>query len=331
MKPFREALRIFSLLGSILLVGVVGYHLIEGWSFFDSLYMTVITLATVGYGETHPLSMAGRVFTMLLILGGMGMILYGVSRITSFIVEGEMSGILRRRRMNRAISHLSNHYIICGWGNTGYYAAEELHRTRRPYVIVEKDPSRIKVLMEREMMYVEGDATSDATLIAAGIQRAAGLISTLETDRDNMFVVITARGLNPTFSIVSKIDDISSRDKFLRGGANIVISSDFIGGLRMVSELVRPGATSFLDTMLRDSSALRVEDVQVGPHSKFVKKPIRSCDAFEKAGVLLVSVKHGDSFRFNPPPATLLEAGDTLVVIGNPEQLQSVRSALNGS
>jgi voltage-gated potassium channel len=331
MKHFRETLRIVGLLGSILLIGVVGYHLIEGWPIFDALYMTVITLATVGYGETHPLSTTGRVFTMFLILGGMGMILYGVSRITSFIVEGEMSGILRRRRMNRSISHLSNHYIVCGWGNTGYYAVEELHRTRRPCVVVEKDPERIKELMEKEMMYVEGDATSDATLLAAGIQRAAGLISTLETDRDNMFVVITARGLNPTFSIVSKIDDISSRDKFLRGGANIVISSDFIGGLRMVSELVRPGATSFLDTMLRDNSALRVEDVQVGLHSKYARKLLGSCDAFAKAGVLLVSIKHGDSFHFNPPPATILEGGDTLVVIGNPEQLQSVRSALNGS
>jgi voltage-gated potassium channel len=283
----------------------------------------------VGYGETHPLSISGRVFTLFLILGGMGMILYGVSRITSFIVEGEMSGILRRRRMNRTISHLSNHFIVCGWGNTGYYAVEELHRTRRPFVVVEKDPSKVKQLVEREMMYVEGDATDDATLLAAGIQRAAGLISTLPADRDNMFVVITARGLNPKFSIVSKIKDIASRDKFLRGGANVVISSDFIGGLRMVSELVRPGATSFLDTMLRDNSALRVEDVQVGPHSKFVKKPLSACDALAKAGVLLVSIKQGDSFKFNPSPATILDGGDTLVVIGNPEQLQSVRSILN--
>jgi voltage-gated potassium channel len=331
MKPFREALRIVALLGSILLVGVAGYHFIEGWSLFDALYMTVITLATVGYGETHPLSTTGRVFTMFLILGGMGMILYGVSRITSFVVEGEMSGILRRRRMNRTISHMSNHYIVCGWGNTGYYAVEELHRTRRPYVVVENDPSRIEQLVEGEMMYVEGDATNDATLVAAGIQRAAGLIASLPTDRDNMFVVITARGLNPTFKIVSKIEDISSRDKFLRGGANIVISSDFIGGLRMVSELVRPGATSFLDLMLRDNSALRVEDVKVGLHSRYVKKPVGNCDVFAKSGVILVSLKRGDEFHFNPPHATILESGDTLVVIGNPEQLQSVRSVLSAS
>lgn len=331
MKPFSEALRVAGILGTILLFGVIGYHLLEGWSLFDSLYMTVITLATVGYGETHPLSTAGRIFTMFLILGGMGVILYGVSRITSFVVEGEMSGILRRRRMNRTISHLSHHYIVCGWGNTGSYAAEELQRTHRPCVVVDNDPARIKQLMEREMMYVEGDATDDKTLIAAGIHRAAGLISTLETDRDNMFVVITARGLNPTFSIVSKINDVASRDKFLRGGANVVISSDFIGGLRMVSELVRPGATSFLDTMLRDNSALRVEDVQVGLQSKFVNRPLGSCDAFSISGVLLVSMKQGGTFHFNPPPETILQGGETLVVIGNPEQLQTVRGLLGAS
>lgn len=329
MKPFREALRIIALLSSILFVGVIGYHLIERWSLFDSLYMTVITLATVGYGETHPLSVAGRVFTMFLILGGMGIIFYGVTEVTSFIVEGEMSGILRRRRMNRKISRLSNHYIVCGWGNTGYYVVEELHRTRRPYVVVEKDATKINQLAEKETMFIEGDATSDATLVAAGIERAAGLITTLPTDRDNMFVVITARGLNPAFGIVSKIQDVSSRDKFLRAGATIVISSDFIGGLRMVSELVRPGATSFLDTMLRDRSSLRVEDVQVGAHSRFVKKHLSNCDAFAKAGVVLLSIKRGESFQFNPPPATMLDAGDTLVVIGDPEQIKSARTALN--
>lgn len=329
MKPLREALRILALLTLILLVGVVGYHLIEKWSFFDSLYMTVITLATVGYGETHPLSTAGRVFTMLLILGGMGIILYGVTEVTSFIVEGEMSGILRRRRMNRGISKLSNHYIVCGWGNTGYYVLEELHRTRRPCVVVEKDASKIGKLSEKETLFVEGDATDDATLISAGIQRASGLIATLPTDKDNMFVVITARGLNPGLKIVTKIEDVSSRGKFLRSGADIAISSDLIGGLRMVSEIVRPATTNFLDTMLRDSSALRVEDVRVGPHSKFARKPLGDCDAFEKAGVLVLSIKRGESFQFNPPRTTTLNEGDTLVVIGNPEQIQAVRTALN--
>jgi voltage-gated potassium channel len=331
MSPLKEALRILVLLGLILLVGVLGYHLIEGWPFFDALYMTVITLATVGYGETHPLSTAGRAFTLLLILGGMGIILYGLTEITTFIVEGEMSGILRRRRMNRTINKLSNHYILCGWGNTGYYVLEELLRTRRPAVVVEKDLAKVNKLAEKGVLVVEGDATNDASLVSAGIKRAEGLITTLPTDRDNLFVVITARGLNPTLRTIAKIDEVSSRDKFLRSGASAAISSDFIGGLRMVSEMVRPETTNFLDSMLRDSSALRVEDVQLGARSRFANKPLGSCDVFTKAGVLVLSVKQGAAFRFNPPPSTVLNAGDTLVVIGSPEQLQTVRSALHHS
>jgi voltage-gated potassium channel len=313
------------------LVGVLGYHIIEGWPFFDALYMTVITLATVGYGETHPLSTAGRVFTISLILGGMGIILYGVTEVTSFIVEGEMSGILRRRRMNRMIKKLSNHYILCGWGNTGYYVLEEMERTHRPCVVVEKDVTKVSKLAEKDALVVEGDATEDATLVSAGIRRAGGLVTTLPTDKDNMFVVITARGLNPSIRIVAKIDDVSSRDKFLRSGANIAISADFIGGLRMVSELVRPATTSFLDTMLRDRSGLRVEDVQVNADSKYASKTLSSCDVFTKEGVLILSIKQGDSFQFNPPPDTVLNGGDTLVVIGNPEQIRGARSALNHS
>ncbi len=331
MNPLKEALRIVALLGLILLVGVLGYHLIEGWPIFDALYMTVITLATVGYGETHPLSTAGRAFTLLLILGGMGIILYGITELTTFIVEGEMSGILRRRRMHRTINKLSKHYIICGWGNTGYYVLEELFRTRRPAVVVEKDLAKVNKLAEKGIFVVEGDATSDASLVSAGIKRAEGLITTLPTDRDNLFVVITARGLNPTLRIIAKIDEVSSRDKFLRSGASAAISSDFIGGLRMVSEMVRPETTNFLDTMLRESSALRVEDVRVGAQSRYVDKPLGTCDVFAKAGVLVLSVKQGNAFRFNPLPSVVLNAGDTLVMMGSPEQLQTVRAALSHS
>jgi voltage-gated potassium channel len=331
MKPLKEAGRILAVLGAIFLIGVLGYHIIEGWPFFDALYMTVITLATVGYGETHPLSTAGRVFTISLILGGMGIILYGITEVTSFIVEGEMSGILRRRRMNRMIKKLSNHYILCGWGNTGYYVLEEMERTHRPCVVVEKDVTKVSKLAEKDALVVEGDATEDATLVSAGIRRAGGLVTTLPTDKDNMFVVITARGLNPSIRIVAKIDDVSSRDKFLRSGANIAISADFIGGLRMVSELVRPATTSFLDTMLRDRSGLRVEDVQVSADSKYASKTLSSCDVFTKVGVLILSIKQGDSFQFNPPPDTVLNGGDTLIVIGNPEQIRGARSALNHS
>lgn len=329
MNPFKEAFRILALLSIILLIGVFGYHVIEGWSLFDALYMTVITLATVGYGETHPLSTSGRVFTMFLIMGGMGIILYGVTEITAFLVEGEMTGVLRRRKMNRAIGKISDHYILCGWGNTGHYVLEELIRTRRQCVIVEKDPERVKKLAEMKMLVIQGDATEDSVLKSAGIDRATGLVAALTSDRDNLFIVITARELNPHLRIISKIEAISSRQKFLRSGADSAVSAQYIGGLRMASELVRPNTVNFLDTMLRDNSHLRVEDVPVGADSKFTGKPLGSCDVLSKAGVVLLSVKKNNAFEFNPPLNTVLKVGDALVMMGTPEQIKTVRAALS--
>lgn len=329
MNPFKEAFRILSLLTIILLIGVFGYHVIEGWSLFDALYMTVITLATVGYGETHPLSISGRVFTMFLIMGGMGIILYGVTEITAFLVEGEMTGVLRRRTMNRAIGKISGHYILCGWGNTGHYVLEELIRTRRRCVIVEKDPERVKKLAEMKMLVIQGDATEDSVLKSAGIERATGLVAALTSDRDNLFIVITARGLNPKLRIISKIEAVNSQQKFLRSGADSAVSAQYIGGLRMASELVRPNTVNFLDSMLRDNSHLRVEDVQVGSDSKFTGKTLGSCDILSKAGVVLLSLRQNEAFQFNPPSNTVLKGGDTLVMMGTPEQIKSVRAALS--
>jgi voltage-gated potassium channel len=249
-QTVRRALQLSGLLLFILCAGVLGYHYIEGWPLFDSLYMTVITLATVGYSETHPLSLPGRVFTMFLILGGMSIIFYALTEITTFVVEGEMTGIIRRRRMNRQINKLKNHYILCGAGRSGSHVLNELRKTGRNCVVIEKDPEKVRHLMSEQVPVIEGEATEDHVLRTAGIERAAGLVSALPSDKDNLFVVITARGLNPSIRIVSKVEEISARDKFLRSGANTAVSANFIGGMRMASELIRPATVSFLDTML---------------------------------------------------------------------------------
>jgi len=321
--------QIIALLLFILCSGVIGYHLIEGWSLFDALYMTVITLATVGYGEIHTLSHAGRIFTIFLIFGGMGILLYGVTEMTAFVVEGEMTGYLRRRTMKQRIGKLSNHYILCGWGLKGEHVLDELLRTKRQCVVVEIDANKVIRLHERNAMVVEGDATHDDILIIAGIERAAGLVATLPTDKDNLFVVITARGLNPKLRIVAKVDEIGTREKFLRSGANTTVSTNFIGGLRMASELVRPDTVNFLDTMLRDNSSLRVEDVHVGKRSKYLGKSIKQCDPLNDTRVLLFSIKRQGSYQFNPSRTTALEEGDTLIVIGEPEQIATLRSSLS--
>lgn len=331
MNAARNALQIIYLLIIIMIVGTLGYHFIEGWSLFDSLYMSIITLATVGYGETHPLSTAGRLFTMFLILGGMGIILYGISELTQFIVQGGIGGILRRRKMQRIVKRISHHYILCGAGKNGHYVLEELIRTKRKVVVVEKDPAKVQRLLDRGIPTVEGDASNDAVLQSAGIERAIGLVATLPEDKENLFVVITARGMNQKLRIVAKVDDIEVREKFFRSGADSAVSAPYIGGLRMASEMIRPDATSFLDTMLRDNSALRVEEVKIGPTTHYHNKPLKKCQAIQDSGVVLVSLhKHIDNqFVFNPSSTEVLSKGDALIVIGMPEQLVGLRKKLS--
>ena len=331
-QTVRRALQLSGLLLFILCAGVLGYHYLEGWSLFDSLYMTVITLATVGYGETHPLTLPGRAFTMFLILGGMSIIFYALTEITTFVVEGEMTGLIRRRRMNRQITKFKNHYILCGVGRSGSHVLNELRKTGRTCVVVEKDPLKVKTLVAEGVPVIEGEATEDVVLRSAGIERATGLVTALPSDKDNLFVVITARGLNPSLRIVSKVEEISARDKFLRSGANTAVSANFIGGMRMASELIRPATVSFLDTMLYGTPSLRVEEVTVSPTSEYVGVTIGKCEPVKSSGVVLVSIRRNDDkdgFRFNPPPDTTLQGGDVLIIIGNRSQIQELNTNLN--
>ena len=196
---------------------------------------------------------------------------------------------------------------------------------------MEIDPAKIERLRDRNAYVVEGDSTKDEVLMAAGIARASGLVTTLPTDKDNLFVVITARGMNPSMRIVAKIDDLSSKEKFIRSGANATVSGNYIGGLRLASELIRPDTVNFLDTMLRDNSTLRVEDIHVGEHSKYVDKPIEECLPLNDSKILLFSIKHDGAFSFNPSKKTKMERGDTLVVIGFPDQLLALRSSLGNA
>jgi len=330
-QTVRRALQLSGLLLFILCAGVLGYHYLEGWSLFDSLYMTVITLATVGYGETHPLTLPGRAFTMLLILGGMSIIFYALTEITTFVVEGEMTGIIRRRRMNRQIGRLKNHYILCGFGRSGSHVLNELRKTGRTCVVIEKDPVKVKTLLSERVLVIEGEATEDTVLESAGIKQATGLVTALPSDKDNLFVVITARGLNPSLRIVSKVEEIGARDKFLRSGANTAVSANFIGGMRMASELIRPATVSFLDTMLYGTPSLRVEEVTIPPLSEYAGQSIARCEPLKSSGVVLVSIRHGtdkNRFRFNPPQDSLLHEGDTLIIIGDRPQVQQLKADL---
>ncbi|OGS34339.1 MAG: hypothetical protein A2474_01290 [Elusimicrobia bacterium RIFOXYC2_FULL_34_12] len=306
----------------VLLFGTFGYIVIEKWSFFDALYMTVITLATVGYGEIHPLSFAGRVFTIFLILSGISILLYTVSFITSFFIEGQLRQILRRKKMLKQISQLKNHYIVCGVGKVGSHIISELAKTNRKFVIIERN----KDLLDNysNYLYINGDATDENILKQAGIENAAGLFASLSTDEENIFLIITAREINSNMKIVAKSVLDTSAKKLISAGATSVVQPNLIGGLRMASEMVRPAAVSFLDMMLKEGKGdLRVEEVEVVNNEKQLST-IQS----HKSGVLILALFSKGNYIFNPAHNTTVNTGDKIIVMGNSEQVTMLKDHL---
>ncbi|MBI3088338.1 MAG: potassium channel protein [Candidatus Omnitrophica bacterium] len=315
------------LLLATFLIGVIGYQRIEGWNTFDALYMTVITLATVGYGETHPLSPAGRTFTVFLIMLGVGVLTYGVTAATAFVVEGTMTNLIGRRKMEADISKLRGHIILCGAGETGRHIAAELLKARVPFVVIDKDGERLKALdAAAHVLFIEGDATQDEVLARARIQDARGLISILPQDRDNVFVVLTARALNPRLRIISKVVELESRAKLAKAGADATVSSNFIGAMRMASEMIRPAVVSFLDTMLRaDGGNVRVEEVRLPTGSALAGRTLQDARIYEQTGLLVIATSDGRTYEVNPNPALRLQEGSGLIVCCAPEQLARLR------
>lgn len=324
---YKKLIGIFVALVAVVGVGVSGYQLIEKWPPLDALYMTVITLSSVGFAEVHPLSSTGRIFTMLLILCGSGVLVYGISVVTAFVVEGELTDALRRRKMNKKIEMLSGHYIVCGADHTGHYVIEELMRTKRDFVVIEKDPEKIRGLMDRNILCVPGDATHDAVLLKTGIKRAEGFITSLHTDAENVFVVITAKRLNPALKVVSKAVEEESEQKIRMVGADCVVMPNYIGGLRMVSELIRPSVVSFLDIMLRTKDrTIRVEEIEIPAGSGLVGKTIRETGITTVEGVTLVALKEreGEAYKFNPSPSLVLSEESILILMGDIELIRQV-------
>ena len=309
--------------------GTLGYILLERWSLFDALYMTIITMTTVGYGETRPLSEAGRMFTMGLILTSIGMAGYGVSTLAAFVVEGEFYRIIQERRMDQRIAKLTDHIILCGGGRTGHYIAEEFFRTNTLFVLVEQDQAVLDgVLQLGDIPFVQDDATQDETLQLAGIERARGLVAALGEDKDNVFLVLTARALNPNLRIVARLNDETNAGKLRKAGADEVVSPNVIGGLRMASVMLRPAVVTFLDEMLRvPNQTLRVDEVHMEQFPHLTGKTLGEADIARRTGMLVMAVKSVTSgYQFNPGASTRLQAGDILIVVGTREQIDRLRA-----
>ncbi|MHC5037583.1 MAG: potassium channel family protein [Planctomycetota bacterium] len=317
----------------VFIVGVAGYR-IMGLSWVDAAYMTLITLTTVGYGEMTAgdepgLPPWGRVFTMFLLVSGMGVLLYGISTATAFIVEGELSDILKRRKMEKKIAELSGHTIVCGIGNLGRYIIDELVKTNRPFVVIDNDQEIIDHHREltTEFLYVLGDASEDTVLRQAGIETASGIVTAFGDDKMNLFVTLTARNLNPKARIVARAVVPQSVQKLTRSGADAAVSTNLIGGLRMISELVRPTVTGFLDIMLREKSkVIRFEEVIIGGGSELGGQTIGRANIQERTGLAVVAVRHGDrdDYTYSPKGDFKLNIGDTLIILGDVANLPTL-------
>lgn len=328
----------FWLLASVV-IGSVSFHVIgQGrWSWIDCVYFTVITLSTVGFGETldgmHELPIA-RVFTIGLIILGSGTLLYFISTLTAFIVEGDIGGALRRNRMQTRLNQISKHWIVCGAGTTGIHVIEELISTHMSFCVVDRDEGRLLELAERfgpeRFLYIVGDASDDETLVRAGIERASGVISALHEDKDNLFVVVTASALNPKLRIVSKAVEVSSRAKLLRAGAKAVVSPTQIGGLRLASEAVRPTVVEFLDLMMRDPKKnLRIEEVTIPDGSTLIGARLKETEIRKKTRVLVIAVRYpGGRYEYNPSPEEVLELGSTLIVLAETAEMSRLREGI---
>ena len=307
------------------MLGSTGYFFLFGEesSFIDCIYMTIISITTVGYAEVLDVSsnIYAQIFTMVLIVFGMGIILYGISTLTAMIIEGELSGILRKKKMLKKIKQLSNHYIVCGGGETGCPVLLELNKNNEPIVLVEKSCDIIKKCqtMMPDLLYIEGDATDDENLVKAGIDVAAGIIISLPSDKDNLYITMASRMLNPSIRIISRMTSQKLESKLYKAGANGVVSPNSIGALRLASEMLRPTVVDFLDSMLRSNQGtLRINQITIPNNSKFIGKTILEMKLREKFGLLILGIreKH-EKIEFDPGDSTVLKPETTLIVMGD--------------
>ncbi len=315
---------------SILLTGVVGYMLIEGYSFKDALYMTIITVTTVGFGLVKPLTPAGTYFTVLLIVTSFVLIAFVIQSIISVLIDTDFRLFIKRLRMERLVSRLRDHVIVCGYGKNGHHAVEELLLHGEIVVVVEKDHS---VIAEHEfhkkenLYFIEGDATQDEILQAANVQKAKALISALPLDADNVFVVLTARGLNPKLLIISRANDEQSDSKLRRAGADYVIMPDHIGGHRMGKLVSQPDVLEFLDyIMVKSGNTVNIESIPCEKLPReYMGKTIGELDIRRNTGANVIGLRLGDgTYIFNPSPNERIEAGSRLFVLGTPEQIEKL-------
>jgi voltage-gated potassium channel len=321
----------------IIVMGTAGFKITGGkqTTLLDALYMTVITISTVGYGDVIGLDdkPLGKVFAIFFIILGAGTMAYLLAEIAAYIIEGELKRVFRRRKMDKRIGKMKNHYIVCGIGMVGLYIVHELYQTRRHQIAIDMDETKLDDLKIHNMNVdlIIGDATENEVLERAMIQKAKGLFATATSDNDNIVIVLTAKQLNPDLKIISRCTDTKNMDKLKRAGADAVVALNYIGGLRMASEMIRPHVTSFLDKMLRDKdSHLRVEEVHIPKLSPYAGKPIEDIDFRSMGNILLIAMRkaNGD-WIYNPHPGSIIEKEMSFIVLATAEEREILQALVS--
>lgn len=323
MNPLRKLIIPVLILISLIGVGIFGFSYIEKWPLIDSIYMVVITLSTVGFREVHPLNTLGKIFTMGIIVVGVGTAVYTLGQIVEMMVEGEIIGYRRRRKMEKKINEMKGHYIICGFGRVGHQVAAELEAAKIPFMVIDNKPETATELEPTNTPFIIGDGSSDLILGNAGVKKAKGLIATNDSDTANVYVTLSARVANPSITIIARASSIDVEEKLKKAGANRVISPYFIAGKRIASMVTKPIGMDFLDTVLY-SEHLEVEmrEYNVGEQSHLLNKSLAEVQIRQKSGAFIVAIRKADgSFNFQPVAESKIEVGDILVAIGTPKQL----------
>jgi voltage-gated potassium channel len=330
MNPIRRLLLGICVLVFIVAIGVIGYELIEGWSFIDALYMTIITITTVGFAEVHPLSLAGKIFSIFIIIGGVGSALYILTATVQSILEGQFGITMGRRRMKAKIAKLKGHFILCGYGRVGQEIARTFSEERASFVVIENNEERLAKAEKDSYPCLLADATSDEVLKQAGIERARGLVAALGSDADNTYITLSARGLRPDLFIEARGSSGEAEVKLKMAGADRVISPHVIGGHRMAMLALRPAVVDFIDTVTyRPGRELQLENVDVASGSALIGQTMKHVR--EQDGITVLAMrKQSGKLMANPPGKEIIEDGDRLIVIGTKERLAALESIFEG-
>ena len=324
LSPEERLTLTLSGLALVMAGGVIGYSVIEGWTFSEALYMTIITVATVGYSEVRPLSELGKYFTIGLIALGVGFVSYSIITIFQMVVEGGLRDIMGRRRVEKELKKLTDHYIVCGHGRMGSIIVDELLKRNLPVIVIESDTGAMEDMLEQGILAIHGNAGDEEVLREAGIEKARGLVASASSDADNLFITITARGLNKDLLITARAENQGTVQKMMQVGASKVVSPYQIGAYRLVNTLLKPALTQFIElSSLEREMDVRIEEIKIGPSSILNGKELKETPIRSEIGIIVLAVEKEDrQMVFNPPPDHMIKMGDILITIGTPDQTE---------